>query len=238
MLTIPSPEKTFGNTKSYQPPYIYSLCPLRNPRETHLRSCRTDHYPISTEGTGVLSTRDVDRRTRDVDRTSLLTQDIDDSFSAKKAGAVFVYQIDRDRLYLTAAYDSVWHRDLACKLLRLLSARHMVCMIMQELVGNRSFTITSDNNKRSRLRRLKKCLPQESGLATLSRTSTLLTCQPLSPGSMHTPTISQTRMLMETGKQWKEWSGKTWQPGWILTDIEVEYYKGSVVSLPPQQQRN
>ena len=40
-------------------------------------------------------------------------------------------------------------------------------MIMQELVDNCSFTLTSDNNKPSRLRRLKNGLPQESGLAPL-----------------------------------------------------------------------
>jgi len=40
-----------------------------------------------------------------------LTQDIEDSFSAKKkAGAVFVD--------LTAALDTVWHRSLTCKLLK------------------------------------------------------------------------------------------------------------------------
>jgi len=48
-----------------------------------------------------------------VDQFTLLTQDIEDSFSTKKkAGAVFVD--------LTAAYDTVWHRALTCKLLRLL----------------------------------------------------------------------------------------------------------------------
>ena len=58
-----------------------------------------------------------------VDQVTLLAQDIEDSFSAKqKAGAVFVD--------LTAAYDTVWHRGLTCKLLRLLSDRHMIHMIM------------------------------------------------------------------------------------------------------------
>ncbi|KAJ8387233.1 hypothetical protein AAFF_G00159520 [Aldrovandia affinis] len=53
-----------------------------------------------------------------VDQVTLLTQDIEDSFSAKKkAGAIFVN--------LTAAYDTVWHRGLTCKLLRLLPDRHM-----------------------------------------------------------------------------------------------------------------
>jgi len=68
-----------------------------------------------------------------LDQVTLLTQDIEDSFSAKKAGAVFV---DLTAAYdAAAAYDAVWHRGLACKLLRLLPVRHMVHMIM-EMVSN------------------------------------------------------------------------------------------------------
>ena len=45
-----------------------------------------------------------------VDQVTLLTQQIEDSFSAsRKAGAVFAN--------LTAAYDTVWHRGLTSKLL-------------------------------------------------------------------------------------------------------------------------
>ena len=58
-----------------------------------------------------------------VDQVVLLTQNIEDSFEAKKDGAVFVD--------LTAAYDTIWHRGLTCKLLRLLPNRHMVKMIME-----------------------------------------------------------------------------------------------------------
>ena len=64
-------------------------------------------------------------------------------FSAKKkAGAVVVD--------LTAAYDSVWHRGLTCKLLQLLPDRHTVHMIV-EMVSNRSSNLTTGNRKRSRL---------------------------------------------------------------------------------------
>ena len=74
------------------------------------------------------------------------------------AGRVFVH--------LTAAHDTVWHRDLTCKLLQLLPDRHMVHMIM-EMVSNRSFTLTTGNSKRNRLRRLKNGVPEGYGPGTL-----------------------------------------------------------------------
>jgi len=112
-----------------------------------------------------------------IDQVTLLTQDIEDSFSAKKnAGAVFVD--------LTAADDNVWHRGLTGKLLQLLLDKHMVRMFM-EMVGNRSFTLTTGNSKRSRLRRLKNGVPQGSALSLTSS----LTCQPPSPESILMLTI-------------------------------------------------
>ena len=88
-----------------------------------------------------------------------MTQDIEDSLSVEeKAGAVFVD--------LTATNDTVWHRGLTCKLLQLLPDRHMVHMIM-DMVGNHNFTLTTGNDKRSRLRRLKNDFPQGSVLAPL-----------------------------------------------------------------------
>ena len=92
-----------------------------------------------------------------VDQVVLLTQNIENSFEAKKkAGVVFID--------LTAAYDTVWHRGLICKLLRLLPDKNMVKMIM-ELVRNRSFILTTGDSKQSRLRRLKNGVPQGSVLA-------------------------------------------------------------------------
>jgi len=113
-----------------------------------------------------------------IDQVTLLTQVIEDSFSAKKkAGAVFVD--------LPAAYDIVCHCSFTCKMLQLLHDGHMVHMIM-EMVGNRSFTLTTRNGKRSRLRRLKNGVRQGSVLVfMLSSTSISLTCQPPSPESVH-----------------------------------------------------
>ena len=93
-----------------------------------------------------------------MDQVVLLTQNIEDSFEAKKAGAVIVD--------LTAAYDTVWCRGLTCKLLKLLPDKHMVQMIM-ELVWNRSFTLTTGDSKPSRSRRLKNGLSQGSVLIPL-----------------------------------------------------------------------
>jgi len=67
---------------------------------------------------------------------------------------------------LIATYDTVWHRGLTCKLLQLLPDRHMVHMIM-EIVGNRSFTLTTGNGIWNRLRRLKNDVPQGSVLTPL-----------------------------------------------------------------------
>ena len=52
---------------------------------------------------------------------------------------------------LTAAYETVWHRSLTCKLLPLLPDRHMVKMII-ELVAHRSLTPTTKSDTHSRLR--------------------------------------------------------------------------------------
>ena len=94
-----------------------------------------------------------------MDQTVLLKQNIEDSFEAKKkAGAVFVN--------LTAAYDTVWHRGLTSKLLRLLPNKHMVRMIL-EFIRNRSFTFTTGDSKRNRLRHLRNGVPQGSVLAPL-----------------------------------------------------------------------
>jgi len=74
---------------------------------------------------------------------------------------------------LTAAYNSIWHRGLSCKVLQLLPDRHMV-HIITEMAGDRSFTLTTGNGQGSRLRRLKNGVPQWSALAPLLFNSYIL----------------------------------------------------------------
>ena len=120
---------------------ISALCPLQDPREAYLHRVEPLIDPLLPKEQAGFR-----RGKSTVDQIVLLTQNIKDSFEAKKkAGAVFID--------LTAAYDIVWHRGLTCKLLKLLPDKHMVKMIM-ELVRNRSFTLTTGDSKQSRLRRL------------------------------------------------------------------------------------
>ena len=69
-------------------------------------------------------------------------------------------------VHLTVAYNTVWHRVLTGKLLRFLSDKHIIRMVL-ELFRNRSFTLTTGDSKQSKLRRLRNVLPQESVLALL-----------------------------------------------------------------------
>ena len=60
------------------------------------------------------------------DQVTLLTQKIENSFSVKKNTSIVFVD-------LTAAYNTVWHHDLTCKLLCLLD-RHIVSLIMELVV--------------------------------------------------------------------------------------------------------
>ena len=133
VVAIPKPEKPLGDPKSYRS--ISLLCVpfkiLERLIYAHVKIIIDPLLP--QEQAGFRHGRST------VDQVTLLTQDIEDSFSAKKkAGAVFVD--------LTAAYDTAWHRGLTCKLLRLPPDIHMVHMIM-EMVSNRSFILTTANGK-------------------------------------------------------------------------------------------
>ena len=153
VVSIPKPEKPVGYPKSYRS--IIQFC-VSNKILKRLIYARVEPLIdplLPKEQAGFR------RGNSTVDQVVLLTQNINDTFEVKKkASAVFVD--------LTAAYDTVWHRGLTCKLLRLLPDKHMVKMIM-ELVRNRSFTLTTNDSKQSRLCRLKNGVPQGSILAPL-----------------------------------------------------------------------
>ena len=122
VVTILKPGKPVQDPKSYQP--ISLLCVpykiLERLIYTHVEPLIDPLLPKEQAG--------FQRRKSTVDQIVLLTQNIENSFEAKKkAGVVFID--------LTAAYDTVWHHGLTCKLLRLLLDKHMVRMIM-ELVQN------------------------------------------------------------------------------------------------------
>ena len=153
MVAIPKPAKPVEDPKSYQA--ISLLCVPYKILERLIYACVEPLIDslLPKEQAGFR------RGKSTVDQVVLLTQNIEDSFEAKKkAGAVFVN--------LTADYDTVWHRGLTCKLLRLLPDKHMVKMIMK-LVRNRTFTLTTGYSKQIRLRRLKNGVSQGSVLAPL-----------------------------------------------------------------------
>ena len=137
-MAVPKPKKPVEDLKNYRP--ISLLCVPYKIFERLIHACveLIVNPLLPREQAGLRWGRST------LDQTVLLTQNIKDSFEAKKkAGAVFVN--------LTAAYDTVWHRGLTCKLLRLLPDKHVVRMIM-ELIWNRSFTLTIGDSKQSRLR--------------------------------------------------------------------------------------
>ena len=147
VVVIPKPKNLVEDPRSYRP--ISLLCVsykiLRRFIHPHVEPIVDPLLPMEQAG--------FQRGRSTVDQTVLITQNIEGSLEAKKkAGTVFVD--------LTAAYDTVWHRGLTCKLLRLLLDKHMVRIIM-ELVRNRSFTLTTGDSKQRRLRCLQNNLPQE-----------------------------------------------------------------------------
>ena len=153
VVAIPKPGKPVGDPKNYQP--ISLLCvPYKILERLIYASAEPLIDPLLPKEQAGFR-----RGKSTVDQVVLLTQNIEDSFEAKKkAGAVFVN--------LTAAYDTVWHHGLTCKLLRLLPDKHMVRMIM-ELLRNQSFTLDTGDSKQSRLHRLRNGVRQESVLAPL-----------------------------------------------------------------------
>ena len=149
VVAIPKPKNPVENRESYRP-ILFCVSYKIFDRLIHTHVEPIIDPPLSREQAGFW------HRWSTVDQAVLLRQNIENSFEAKKrASAVFVD--------LTAAYDTVWHCGLTCKLLRLLPDKRMIRIIL-ELIQNRSFTFTTGDSKRSRLRRLKYGVLQGSVL--------------------------------------------------------------------------
>ena len=133
---ISKPMKPVGDPKSYRPISLLSVPYKILERLIYARVEPLIDPLLFKEQAGFR------RGKSTVDQVVLLTQNIEDFFEAKKkAGTVFVD--------LTAAYDTVWHRGLTCRLLRLLPDKHLVRMIMK-LVRNQNFTLNIDDSKQNR----------------------------------------------------------------------------------------
>ena len=90
--------------------------------------------------------------------TTVLTEDIEAGFQCKEKCEVVL--ID-----LSAAYDTVWHRGLNIKLLKVIPDKSLVNFIMN-MISSRSFVLYLGEEK-SKRRFLKNGVPQGSVLAHL-----------------------------------------------------------------------
>jgi len=105
-----------------------------------------------------------------------------------------------------------------------------------EMVGNRSYTLTTGNRKRSRLRRLKKGVPQRSVLAPFTF-NIYISDLPTTVSRKYAYADDLAIMHSDAG------SGRDADQGhgnrkWIPPDLEAkaQHYKNGVGSLPSQQQ--
>ena len=150
VVAIPKPMKPLGALKTY-------LCFM-----SPTRSSRSLSTPMSSQFLTYCFLKSRLGLTQEVNRRSSCSANEEHRgfFRGKKADVVFV------NLKKYMSNDTVWYRGITCKLLRLLSNKHMIKMIMK-LVRNRHFNLTTDYSKQSRLRRLKNGISQRSVLAPL-----------------------------------------------------------------------
>ena len=106
--------------------YFFAMCLQQDFQAT----CLYAHQLSALKGTGRLSTGKVHCRS-----SHLASAKHYGRVQSKKEG--WCYRLFMD---LIAAYVTVWHRGLTCKLLKLLSDKHMIRLIMK-LVQNKSLTL-------------------------------------------------------------------------------------------------
>ena len=147
VVAIPKLNKPLEDPKSYRPISLLFVSFKTVERLIFAHVKPIIDILLPKEQTGFCS------RMSTIDRVTLLTQKIEDSFLAKKkGGAVFVI--------FTAVYDTVWHRGFTCKLLHLFLYRHIVSLIM-ELVCNQSFTLIIGTGRKAGYDALRMASPKD-----------------------------------------------------------------------------
>ena len=99
---------------------------------------------------------------------------------------------------LTAAYGTVCHSGLACKLLQLLPDRHMVRIVM-EVVGNRSLPLPPATANGAGYYASKTASHRDLSWPSFSSTSTSKTCQVASPETVSTQVYADDLAIMHAG---------------------------------------
>ena len=153
VAAILKPKKLTDDPKSYRP--ISLLCMTFKVMEriilTRINDLVELHLPHVQAGF---------RKGRSTtDQIVRLVHDIETAFQRKeKFGAVLID--------LTAAYDTVWHRGLYLKLLKLIPDVKLVRFILL-MIQNRMFFVETSSGEQSSKRRLRNGLPQGSVLAPI-----------------------------------------------------------------------
>ena len=152
VIGILKPNKPAEQPKSYRP--ISLLCiPFKLVERLILNRIKhTEKAYLPHEQAGFREGRST------TDQVTLLTEDIEAGFQCKeKCGVVLID--------LSAAYDTVWHRGLNLKLLKVIPDKSLVNFIMN-MISSRSFVLYLGEEK-SKRRFLKNGVPQGSVLAPL-----------------------------------------------------------------------
>jgi len=170
-------------------PHISTVCPLQDPRETHLRSCRTNHRTITPAGTGGLSTREVDHTLGHLADATCKTLRID--LRLRRRGLCLSISQQPATLYDIAASPPSY---CDCYLTGTCSAWSWSWLV---IAASPFPAVTTNGAGHDASRTTSYSDP--SWHPFLSTCTPVLTCQPPYPESMHTPTIQQSCMLMETG---------------------------------------
>ena len=152
IIAILKPGKSPEEAGSYRPISLLSVCFKLVERLIYNRLLPVVDPQLPREQAGFRPGRST------VEQVVKLTEDIETAFeNRKKCGAV---NVD-----LSAAYDTVWHRGLALKMLQLIPNKHMVQFI-RELITNRSFKLYVGKYS-SKTYTIKNGVPQCSVLAPM-----------------------------------------------------------------------